>query len=231
MTDKNILLWGGGSKARIIEAMIAEQNFGRVGMIFDETLNNLPFSSGLAFSSNVEELAASLDSFTNFVVCVGGPNGLARVEIAKCLANTGLETLSLVHSTAFIDPTSTVGEGAQIMPSATVHKFCELGDQLIVNTNATIDHETKIGNGVHIMGGAAIAGRVEIGDYASVGTNATVLPDIVIGEGAYVGAGAVVTKNVPAYSVSAGVPARHLKENAMKVYTETLDYISKNFAS
>jgi len=43
---------------------------------------------------------------------------------------------------------------------------------------------------------------------ASVGSNATVLCGITIGEGALVGAGAVVTRDVPAYAIVAGVPAR-----------------------
>jgi acetyltransferase-like isoleucine patch superfamily enzyme len=49
---------------------------------------------------------------------------------------------------------------------------------------------------------------VRIEAWADVGMNAIVLPGITVGRGAIVGAGAVVTKDVPPFSIVAGVPAR-----------------------
>jgi acetyltransferase-like isoleucine patch superfamily enzyme len=51
-------------------------------------------------------------------------------------------------------------------------------------------------------------GDVVIGDRAWIGYRALILPGIAIGEGAVVGAGAVVTKDVPAFAIVAGNPAR-----------------------
>lgn len=51
---------------------------------------------------------------------------------------------------------------------------------------------------------------VRVGRGADIGVNAVILPGITVGEGAIVGAGAVVTRNIPAYAVVAGVPARVL---------------------
>lgn len=53
-------------------------------------------------------------------------------------------------------------------------------------------------------------GKVTIGNRAWLSSRATVLPDIIINDGAVVAAGAVVTKNVDAYSVVGGVPAKVL---------------------
>jgi len=53
-------------------------------------------------------------------------------------------------------------------------------------------------------------GRIIIGDDAWLGTGCIVLPGIRIGNGAVVGAGAVVTRDVPDYTVVAGVPARSM---------------------
>lgn len=55
-------------------------------------------------------------------------------------------------------------------------------------------------------------GPVVIEDKAWVGDNVVILDGITIGHNAIVAAGAVVTKNVPPYTVVAGVPARVIKE-------------------
>ncbi len=55
-------------------------------------------------------------------------------------------------------------------------------------------------------------GAVFIGDNVWIGDKATILPGVKIGEGAVVAANAVVTKDVPAYSMVAGNPAKVIKQ-------------------
>lgn len=52
---------------------------------------------------------------------------------------------------------------------------------------------------------------VTVGNDVWVGTRAIILAGVTVGNGAVVGAGAVVTKDVPAYAIVAGNPARVLK--------------------
>mgnify|MGYP002853755922 CR=1 FL=1 len=53
---------------------------------------------------------------------------------------------------------------------------------------------------------------VKIGDDIWIGANAVILPGVSIGNHSVVAAGAVVTKDVPAHSLVAGVPAKIIKE-------------------
>lgn len=50
-----------------------------------------------------------------------------------------------------------------------------------------------------------------IGRNVWIGAGVTVVPGITIGNNAVVGAGSVVTKNVPANTVVAGIPAKRIK--------------------
>jgi|Deesub1362A_J573_1020465.scaffolds.fasta_scaffold00528_18 maltose O-acetyltransferase len=63
-------------------------------------------------------------------------------------------------------------------------------------------------------------GKVKIEKDAWIGAGAIILPNVTIGEGAVVGAGAVVTKDVPPYTVVAGVPARVIKKLELKNETQ-----------
>lgn len=61
-----------------------------------------------------------------------------------------------------------------------------------------------------------IKGKVTIKHDAWIGAGATILPNVTIGEYAVVGAGAVVTKDVPSYSVVAGIPAKPVRHLEVK---------------
>lgn len=60
--------------------------------------------------------------------------------------------------------------------------------------------------------------KVVINEYVWIGARATILPGVNIGEGAVIAAGAVVTKDVPAYALVGGNPAKVIKYRNVEVY-------------
>ena len=63
---------------------------------------------------------------------------------------------------------------------------------------------------------------MHIGDKAWIGGGAIILPGVSIGEGAVVGAGSVVTRDVPAYALVAGNPARVVRLRLPEAQVEAL---------
>ena len=85
----------------------------------------------------------------------------------------------------------------------------EIGDDVLIGQQvviATLDHDLDPDNR-----GSMRPSPVKIGNKVWIGAHATILPGVTIGDGAVVAAGAVVTKDVPANTVVAGVPAKVLK--------------------
>lgn len=64
---------------------------------------------------------------------------------------------------------------------------------------------------------ALIKGKIVIEDDAWIGANSVILKNVTIGKGAIVAAGSVVTKDVEAYSIVGGVPAKFIKSRKEKI--------------
>jgi len=117
-----------------------------------------------------------------------------------------------------------IGAFVEIQKNASIGARCKISSHTFICEGVTVEDECFIGHGVMFTNDrfplatnadgspqTEADWKVEptrVGRRASIGSNATILCGLTIGEGALVGAGAVVTKDVPAYAIVAGVPAR-----------------------
>ena len=85
---------------------------------------------------------------------------------------------------------------------------CLVGPRVIFRTanHQFADRKKKINMQGHSIG------DINVGDDVWIGANAIILPGVRIGSGSVVAAGAVVTKDVPPFTVVAGVPAKIIKQ-------------------
>jgi acetyltransferase-like isoleucine patch superfamily enzyme len=123
-----------------------------------------------------------------------------------------------------------VGAGTSIASHAFVHGPVKLGAHVSINPRASLDGGRmgiEIGDGTRIATGATLFAfdhgvvpdrpireqpvrsvGIRIGADVWIGANAGVTDDVTIGDHCIVGMGAVVTRDVPPWSIVAGVPAR-----------------------
>jgi 2,3,4,5-tetrahydropyridine-2-carboxylate N-succinyltransferase/tetrahydrodipicolinate N-acetyltransferase len=121
----------------------------------------------------------------------------------------------------------TIGANAVILMGAIINVGAEIGERTMIDMNAVIGGRAIIGKDCHIGAGAVVAGVIEppsatpviIQDHVLVGANAVILEGVQIGEHSVIAAGSVVTRDVPPYSVVAGVPGKVVKQ----VDQQTLD--------
>jgi len=87
-----------------------------------------------------------------------------------------------------------------------------LGDEVMMAPGVRIFAHVHYGARLYEYMGGRKAEPVKICDGAYLGTNVIVLKGVTIGECAVIGAGSVVTKDIPAYSLAVGAPARVVRE-------------------
>ena len=109
------------------------------------------------------------------------------------------------------------GKNIHLGRNVFINSGCRFQDQggVWIGDNALIGHNAVLATLNHNPNpekrGNLIPARIVIGKDVWLGANVTVLPGGTIGDGAIIAAGAVVTKDVPANTVAAGVPAIIIK--------------------
>jgi sugar O-acyltransferase (sialic acid O-acetyltransferase NeuD family) len=136
---------------------------------------------------------------------------ITRFETSKYVAERGGRFINFIHPNVNLEMVG-IGVGNYFQESVIIQAGVSIGNNSSIHMGSLIGHESKIGNSVFIAHGCNISGLVEIEDGVFIGTGATILPRIKIGKWSIIGAGTVITKNVPEYSVVAGVPGREIRQ-------------------
>lgn len=85
------------------------------------------------------------------------------------------------------------------------------GDNVLIGPNVTFSAATHPVDPQERLEIVDLSYPITVGDNVWFGANVVVVAGVTVGDGAVIAAGAVVTKDVPAYTVVGGVPARVLK--------------------
>ena len=145
---------------------------------------------------------------------------------------------------------------SHIMPGCKLGENCNIGQNVVISPEVVLGRNVKVQNNVSLYTGVSCDddvflgpscvftnvtnprsavnrrgqyAKTHVGKGVSIGANATIVCGHDIGPYAFIGAGAVVTKNVPAYALLVGNPARQL--GWMSEYGHRLEFNEKNVAT
>lgn len=163
---------------------------------------------------------------------------------------------ALIDEGATIGNGTRIWHWTHICAQANIGSDCSLGQNVYIGNQVKIGNNVKIQNNVSVYDNVTLEDDVFCGpsmvftnvynprsavsrkhEYrdtlikkgATLGANCTIVCGVIIEEYAFIGAGAVITRDVPAYALMIGVPARQI--GWMSRFGERLNFnINKNDA-
>jgi len=144
---------------------------------------------------------------------------------------------AVIDEGAVIGSGSKIWHFSHVMPGSVLGEKCNVGQNVVISPGVKLGCNVKVQNNVSLYTGVICEDDVFLGPSmvftnivnprsavvrrdqyvetlvkkgATIGANATIVCGITIHEYAFIGAGAVVTKDVPAYALVVGNPARHV---------------------
>ena len=83
-------------------------------------------------------------------------NNEIRLHWLRTLEGEGIVVPSLIHPTAYVSPTATIGTGTVLLPKAVINTDCVIGSGCIQNCGSIVDHGCILEDGVHVCLGAIV---------------------------------------------------------------------------
>jgi acetyltransferase-like isoleucine patch superfamily enzyme len=161
----------------------------------------------------------------------------------KYLRKIKIHFQHLFYNLKFVGKSSYIAFGSRISKTLVMGSSGFIGSNAIISKGVVLGNYVMIGPNVSIIGGdhlfdkvgvpVIFSGRPErkltsVADDVWIASNSIIFCGVSIGEGAIIGAGSVVTKDVEAYSVVGGVPAKHIKfrfsAEDIKIHSEALKH-------
>jgi acetyltransferase-like isoleucine patch superfamily enzyme len=135
---------------------------------------------------------------------------------------------------ALVRPTSDyggeLGEGLKVGDGSNIGPYCyigcsgyiEIGRNVLMSPRVSVYSENHNFNltDLPMKSQGVTRGKVKIEDDCWIASHSVILADVTIGTGSVVAAGSVVTKDVPPFSIVAGVPARVLRSRLSQANTK-----------
>ena len=152
-----------------------------------------------------------LGIFTHLFIGIGY-NHMRRRHSLYNMFKGVIPFATIIHKTAYVDPSSVVGEGVILFPGCVVDMKVVIGNNVLLNTSVSVSHHSDISDNCFLSPRVAIAGRTSIGKNCFIGMGATVTDMVVVGSDCMIGARSLVRNNIAEGHLVFGTPAKIIRK-------------------
>jgi len=209
---KDVIVFGSGGHASVIIDIIEKQGTYRIIGLIDDFKKKGETLLGYKIIGGFEELINLSGVIYGGIAAIG--DNFARHEVVGRIkiALPDFKFISPVHPFTSIAKNVIIGEGSVIMPGSVINTGTKIGNHCIINTLSSIDHDNIFRDFSSTAPGVITGGNVDVGEFSALCLGAKIIHGIKIGSHSVVGAGAVAVKDVPAFTVAFGVPAKVIRK-------------------
>lgn len=173
-------------------------------------VNNLNVYPSCEFANPGFELRFASEPEKDGPFCLGVYKSATKIAVHRTFF--GRECISIVHASASVSKTASVGKGCLVNSLSSVAAHAIIGDFVSINRNVSVGHHSEIGDFSTINPGVDIAGFVRVGEGSTLGIGCCVVDGVSIGSNSVVGAGSVVTRDIPDGVVAYGSPCKVIRQ-------------------
>jgi sugar O-acyltransferase (sialic acid O-acetyltransferase NeuD family) len=131
-----------------------------------------------------------------------------RRRVTESLLDRGAEFLTLIHPTAIVAASASIGPGSILCPYSIASDSCRVGRFVLMNFHSSLGHDAAAGDFAVLSPYATLGGAAKIAEDVFLGLHASVGPRVGIGSRSKIAANSCVLADAPGRSLLHGVPAR-----------------------
>ena len=143
---RKLLIIGAGGHGKVVAEIAESLGYREIAFLDD----NHPAAIG-----KIEEMETFIRQYSDAFVGIG--NNRLRGELLQRLSECGYRIPTLIHPTAYVSRSASIGAGTLVEPMAIVNANSCIGDGCIISVGAIVDHDASIGQCCHINAGAVIS--------------------------------------------------------------------------
>lgn len=207
---KKLVIIGSGSQGRMIAHLLEMYSLGyEFHGFLDDKFKVLTYENGILRGPiEIKDKLNASDLY--FIIAVGDPK--SRKQIFERINLPSNRFATIVHPEALIDPSVKLNYGNFIAAKTIISFNVEIQEQVFIQSGAVIEYDSQISSFVSISPNVTVCGNVKIYPEVFIGASATIIQGLKIGRNTIVGAGTTVIRDIEAYVVSVGSPARKIRD-------------------